>query len=166
MPPPRDRTAAAARQPARRRACCLVAPGPGGPAPPRVAALAPGELVIESRPAAHRFTIELAATPDERARGLMYRQSMPADHGMLFDFQTPQPVGFWMKNTPLPLDMLFIDAAGAIVQIAADATPNSETPIISQEPIRAVLELNAGTSARLGITPGAKVRHPIFGGTE
>ena len=133
---------------------------------PRVAALAPGELVIETGQAVHRFTIELAATPDERARGLMYRRSMPADHGMLFDFQSPQPVGFWMKNTPLPLDMLFIDAAGAIVQIAADTTPYSEAPIISQEPIRAVLELNAGTSARLGITPGAKVHHPIFGSTD
>ena len=80
---------------------------------------------------------------------------------MLFDFQTEQPVAFWMKNTPLPLDMLFIDAGGSL-QIAADTEPFSETPIPSRGPIRAVLELNAGTAARFGIEPGAGVRHPIF----
>ena len=75
---------------------------------------------------------------------------------MLFDFQTPQPVAFWMKNTPLPLDMLFIDATGTVVRIAADTVPFSETPVPSEQPIRAVLEVNAGTAERLGIEPGAK----------
>ena len=164
MPPPRDRTAGLARQPARRRAVLLGAALALATLPAlRAAAFAPGELVIETGRAAHRFTIELAASPEERALGLMFRQSMPADHGMLFDFEEPQPVGFWMKNTPLPLDMLFIDAQGTVVRIAADTTPYSETPIICEQPVRAVLELNAGTSARLGIAPGAKVRHPIFG---
>ena len=130
--------------------------------PSAARALDPGELVIETPGGAHHFTIELAATPGERARGLMYRQSMRPDHGMLFDFQTEQPVAFWMKNTPLPLDMLFIDGTGVVLQIAADAEPFSETPIPSEQPIRAVLELNAGTAARFGIEPGARVRHPIF----
>jgi uncharacterized membrane protein (UPF0127 family) len=165
--PSRDRTAAPSRQPARRRAVLLAAVLALAALPAlRSLAFATGELVIETGEATHRFTIELAATPDQRAQGLMHRQSMPADHGMLFDFQDPQPVGFWMKNTPLPLDMLFIDAQGGIVQIEADTTPFSERPIICQEPVRAVLELNAGTSARLGIVPGAKVRHPIFGGPD
>ena len=128
-------------------------------------ALDPGELVIDTSTGPHRFTIELASTPGERERGLMFRRAMQPDHGMLFDFQTPQPVAFWMKNTPLPLDMLFIDGQGTVVQISADATPFSETPIVCREPIRAVLELNAGTAAKLGIAPGARVRHPIFGDT-
>ena len=85
-------------------------------------------------------------------------------HGMLFDFQTPQPVAFWMKNTPLPLDMLFIDAMGTVVRIAANTVPFSETPVPSEQPIRAVLEVNAGTAQQLGIRPGAKVRHAIFSG--
>ncbi|MFL5335809.1 MAG: DUF192 domain-containing protein [Geminicoccaceae bacterium] len=127
-------------------------------------ALDPGELLIETPAGQHRFTIELAATPSERSRGLMFRRAMQPDHGMLFDFQTPQQVAFWMKNTPLPLDMLFIDGAGLVVQIAADTVPYSETPIPSEQPIRAVLELNAGTAKRLGITAGAKVKHAIFAG--
>lgn len=126
-------------------------------------ALDPGELVIETPAGPHHFTIELAATPGERSRGLMFRQHMQPDHGMLFDFQTEQPVAFWMKNTPLPLDMLFIDGKGVVLQIAADTEPYSETPIPSEQPIRAVLELNAGTAHKLGIAPGAKVEHPIFG---
>lgn len=132
-----------------------------GPLPP-ASAFAPGELTIQTPRAAYRFTIELASTPAERAQGLMFRETMPADHGMLFDFKTEQPVAFWMRNTPLPLDMLFIDKAGTVVRIAADTIPYSETPVPSGQPIRAVLELHAGTTARLGITPGAKIRHPIF----
>jgi uncharacterized membrane protein (UPF0127 family) len=128
----------------------------------RLAALSPGELVILTARGPARFTIELADTPEARAKGLMFREAMPSDHGMLFDFQTEQPVAFWMKNTPLPLDMLFIDAQGRIVRIAPDTTPYSEEPIPSGRPIRAVLEVNAGTAERLGIEPGARVRHPIF----
>jgi uncharacterized membrane protein (UPF0127 family) len=133
-------------------------------APMAARALDPGELVIETATGSHRFTVELAATPSERARGLMYRQNMQADHGMLFDFQTEQPVAFWMKNTPLPLDMLFIDGQGVIVQIAADTIPFSEAAIPSRQPIRAVLEVNAGTAERLEIAVGDRVRHPIFPG--
>lgn len=92
----------------------------------------------------------------------MYRRGMQPDHGMLFDFEREQMVAFWMKNTPLPLDMLFIDDAGTVVQVSPDAVPYSEMPIPSAQPVRAVLELNAGTARRLGIAPGAKVEHPIF----
>lgn len=92
----------------------------------------------------------------------MFRRGMPADHGMLFDFATEQPVAFWMKNTPLPLDMIFIDAQGTVAGIAADTVPFSEAPIPSPVPVRAVLEVNAGTAARLGIAVGDRVRHPIF----
>ena len=129
-------------------------------------ALDPGSVLIDTPGGQHRFTIELADTPGERARGLMYRRNMRPDHGMLFDFQVEQPVAFWMKNTPLPLDMLFIDATGTVVQIAADTVPFSETPVPSERPVQAVLELNAGTSRALGIAPGAVVRHPIFGNTR
>jgi uncharacterized membrane protein (UPF0127 family) len=133
-------------------------------APVATVALDPGELVIETPAGSHRFTIELAATASERARGLMFRRSMRPDHGMLFDFQTEQPVTFWMKNTPLALDMLFLAADGTVVQIATDTVPYSEEAIPSQRPVRAVLEVIAGTARRLGIAPGARVRHPIFGG--
>jgi uncharacterized protein len=160
-----DRTGLPARQPVSRRTM-LAATALATLAAAPLAALAPGELVIETAAGPRRFTIELAATPGERARGLMYRRSLQPDHGMLFDFQTPQPVAFWMKNTPLPLDMLFIDETGTVVQIAADTVPYSETPVPSEQPIRAVLEVNAGTSERLGITPGATVRHPIFDNTD
>jgi uncharacterized membrane protein (UPF0127 family) len=158
-----DGTAARSRQGATRRRLLLAAlllVLPQGP----LGALSPGELVIETKNGRHRFSIELADTPTARAQGLMFRESMAADHGMLFDFQVEQPVAFWMKNTPLPLDMLFIDGLGIVVKIAADTTPYSEAAVPSGQPIRAVLEVNAGTAKRLGIEVGARVRHPIFPG--
>jgi hypothetical protein len=117
--------------------------------------------VIATGSAEHRFTIEVADTPDERARGLMFRETMAPDAGMLFDYGSDQRgVAFWMKNTPLPLDMIFIREDGTITQIAADTTPYSLEPIASREPVRFVLEVNAGTAARLGITPGGRLVHP------
>jgi uncharacterized membrane protein (UPF0127 family) len=92
----------------------------------------------------------------------MFRDSMPADHGMLFDFQEPQPVAFWMKNTKIPLDMIFAATDGTILAIAADTKPFDETPIGPGVPVRAVLEVNAGTAARLGIAPGDRLVSPIF----
>jgi uncharacterized membrane protein (UPF0127 family) len=161
-----DGTPAAGRQVVTRRrllrAAALLLAAAGLPTMP-AAAFAQGELTIATGTGRHRFTVELAQTSAERARGLMFRERMPADHGMLFDFVTERPVSFWMKNTPLPLDMLFIDAQGVVVRIVADAVPFSEVPIPSGRPVRAVLELNAGTAARLGIVPGARVLHPLFG---
>lgn len=108
------------------------------------------------------FAIELASTPEKRERGLMYRRELAADAGMLFDFARNAPVSMWMKNTPIPLDMLFIRADGYIANIAERTIPESLTPIDSLGPVLAVLELNGGTCARLGIRAGDKVVHPLF----
>jgi uncharacterized protein len=119
-------------------------------------------LSITSASGTHRFNVEYADTPERRTVGLMHRAAMAADHGMLFDFKADGPVSMWMRNTRIPLDMLFIARDGRIVNIAERAVPFSETTIPSKGPVRAVLELNGGTSARLGIKPGDRVTHPMF----
>lgn len=122
-----------------------------------------GTLAIETRAGVvHAFRIELADTGAERAQGLMQREELAPDAGMLFDFGEEQPVAMWMKNTLIPLDMLFIAASGEITAIARDTVPHSLTTIPSPGPVRAVLELNAGTTRRLGIAEGDRVDHPIF----
>jgi uncharacterized protein len=103
------------------------------------------------------FTVELAISADQRAQGLMNRKEMAVDQGMLFDFGLTRRVAMWMKNTYLPLDMLFIREDGTISRVAADTVPQSEAIIDSREPVHFVLELNAGTAAKLGIAPGDKV---------
>jgi uncharacterized membrane protein (UPF0127 family) len=108
--------------------------------------------------------VELADTDEARERGLMFRSEVPAGTGMLFDFQDVEPVAFWMKNTEVPLDMLFIGADGQIRHIHANARPFDETPIPSVVPVQAVLEIAGGEAARLGIHVGDRVRHPIFKG--
>ncbi|MBZ6075050.1 DUF192 domain-containing protein [Microvirga puerhi] len=108
------------------------------------------------------FQVEVARNDADRAQGLMFRRSMPADHGMLFDFGRVEPVAMWMQNTYLPLDMLFIRPDGTIARIAANTEPLSTRTIPSGEPVLAVLELNAGTASRLGIKPGDRVEHPLF----
>jgi len=99
-------------------------------------------------------------------QGLQGRRRLAADAGMLFDFGRPVPVMMWMKDTHVSLDMLFIDAEGRVVNIARGTVPFSLTPIRSAGPVRAVLEVNAGTAARLGIKPGDRVLHPLFGATR
>jgi uncharacterized membrane protein (UPF0127 family) len=108
------------------------------------------------------FKVEVARNDADRAQGLMFRRSMPADQGMLFDFGRVEPVSMWMQNTYLSLDMLFIRPDGTIARIAANTEPLSTRTIPSGEPVLAVLELNAGTAAKLGIKPGDRVEHPIF----
>ena len=128
------------------------------------AALGPTEpLTIVARTGRHAFAVEVMRTDAERSRGLMYRRSMAPEHGMLFDFQAVAPVAMWMKNTYLPLDMLFIRADGSIAKIAADTEPLSTKVIPSNEPVLSVLELNAGTAARLKLHAGDRVEHPLFG---
>ena len=111
----------------------------------------------------HRFTIYVARTQEQRRQGLMYIENMPADVGMLFVFAGNQRASMWMKNTVLSLDMLFIRGNGVIDSIAEDTTPGSLRSIRSDGPVCCVLELNAGTAARLGIEPGQTVFHPVFG---
>ena len=106
---------------------------------------------------AHRFRVEVARTPQEQSRGLMFRAEMDADEGMLFPYQQPQVLSFWMKNTVLSLDLVFIDAEHRVINIAANAEPYSETPILSAAPGVAVLEINGGRAAELGIVTGSKV---------
>ena len=110
----------------------------------------------------HLFQVEVAGNNAERAQGLMYRRSMAADRGMLFDFERVEPVSMWMQNTYLSLDMLFVRPDGTIARIAANTEPLSTRTIPSGEPVLAVLELNAGTAARLGIRAGDRIEHPLF----
>ncbi|WP_363348440.1 DUF192 domain-containing protein [Methylocystis echinoides] len=117
------------------------------------------EFVTESGP--HIFKVELADSPDERAKGLMFRRAMPDDQGMLFDFHTETPIMMWMKNTYIPLDMVFVSKKGVVMKIAADATPMSEEVIYGGEAY-AVIELNAGAAKKIGLKPGDAVRHPAF----
>jgi uncharacterized membrane protein (UPF0127 family) len=119
-------------------------------------------LAIESSAGRFEFQVELATTPDQRAYGLMFRESLADDHGMLFDFGHPQPVAMWMRNTYIPLDMLFIRADGRIVRIVQRARPLSDTVLASGEPVRAVLELRGGITAELGIKPGDHVVYHLF----
>jgi uncharacterized protein len=119
-------------------------------------------LVIDGAAGRFEFQVELALTPAQRARGLMFRESLADDHGMLFDFGTAQPVAMWMRNTYIPLDMLFIRADGQIARIIRDAQPLSDTVLDSGEPVRAVLEVRGGVTAELGIQPGDHVVDPLL----
>lgn len=120
-------------------------------------------LSIVTAAGEQRFAVELAVTPRQQSQGLMYRRKMAADAGMLFVYNRPQPVSFWMKNTFIPLDMLFIAADGRIVNIKQRTVPHSLKPVRSKGDVLAVLELNGGTVSRLGIKPGDEVRHEVFG---
>jgi uncharacterized protein len=120
-------------------------------------------IEIVTRTGVHAFSVELATTPAEQERGLMYRKELPEGRGMLFDFQTAQQVQFWMRNTYIPLDMIFIAADGHIAHIAENAKPMSDDLIPSVRPVRAVLEVIAGTVRKFGIAPGDRVTGSIFG---
>jgi uncharacterized protein len=119
-------------------------------------------LEIASKTGVHPFQVEMAITPEEKERGLMYRRELPEGQGMLFDFQFDQNVAFWMKNTYIPLDMLFIRADGRILRIAENTEPLSERNIPSGGPVRAVLEVIGGTAKKLGIAAGDRVGGSIF----
>ena len=109
-----------------------------------------------------RFTIELADDEAERAKGLMHREAMPQAAGMLFVYPATRTVGFWMKNTLIPLDMIFLDATGTVARVHSNAIPGDLTPIMGGSDIKAVLEINGGLAERLGIAPGTQLRHPSF----
>jgi uncharacterized membrane protein (UPF0127 family) len=121
-------------------------------------------LTIRTESGSHKFDVELAVTPEELSFGLMHRRSLAANAGMLFDYSRPQKVAMWMKNTLIPLDMVFIDATGTVAHISERAVPQSLRTISSRVLVRAVLELNGGTVARLKIKIGDRIQHTIFGG--
>jgi uncharacterized protein len=137
-----------------------VGPGSGeAPGAPNQTA----KLTILTAGGPRKFTVELATTPRQMEQGLMFRTSLAADAGMLFDFKTPTLATMWMENTLIPLDMLFVDEHGRIVNIHERAIPRSRDVIVAAKPVRAVIELNGGTASRLGIKPGDEVIFPIFG---
>ena len=117
-------------------------------------------LVITSANRTHRFTVEVAATPAEQATGMMFRRSVAPNRGMLFPYSPPQTVGFWMRNTFIPLDMIFIRADGSIARIAT-AVPHSLDSVSSYEPVVAVLEIGGGRAAELGISEGDRVAYKL-----
>jgi uncharacterized membrane protein (UPF0127 family) len=121
-------------------------------------------LEIASKTGVHIFSVEVADTDAERSKGLMFRKHLAEDRGMLFDFREEGPVGMWMKNTYISLDMLFIRGDGRILRIATNTEPLSTRIVSSGGPVRAVLEVAAGTARKFGIAPGDRVAFPIFKG--
>lgn len=119
-----------------------------------------GKIIVGSN--SYEFSFEVADNNYSRALGLMHRSEMGQDSGMLFDFKSDLVVNMWMRNTFLPLDILFISEAGNIITIIKGAEPHSERPISSKTPVRAALELVAGTIDRLNIEVGNKISHSIF----
>jgi len=120
------------------------------------------KLTIETATGSHPFAVEVATDSTQHARGLMYRRDLAPDRGMIFLYEKDQEVLMWMKNTYIPLDMMFIDHAGRIVGIAANTTPLSTDIIPSNAPVKAVLEVAGGTAARLKIETGSRVVYPAF----
>lgn len=137
-------------------ALLLVGP-PAAQARPRIEPL---EIVTSAGRV--KLQVEIADTEPLRERGLMFRKSLAPDHGMLFDFKSPRPVAFWMRNTLIPLDMIFIRPDGRVLSIARNTRPLDETPVPSGGAIRGVLEIAGGRAAELGILPGDRVIHRIF----
>ncbi len=137
-----------------------VTPGPSGAS---VGPEAPTEvLTIDTANGPVRFNVEIADDENERNHGLMYRDPLPDDRGMLFEFQEPEHASFWMRNTPSSLDIIFIGIDGRILNVAERTTPYSEAPVPAVGLTRGVLEIRAGRARELGITAGNRVRHRIF----
>ncbi|MDQ0468683.1 DUF192 domain-containing protein [Labrys wisconsinensis] len=120
-------------------------------------------LTIVTKTGRHDFQVEVMRTDEEHARGMMFRRSLASDRGMLFQFKTEQETSFWMQNTYVPLDMIFIKADGRVHRVEANAEPLSTQSIPSGAPVLAVLEVLAGTAKRLDIEPGDKVEQAMFG---
>jgi len=111
-----------------------------------------------------QFSVEVADTPEARGRGLMFREALPRGAGMLFVYERPQRASFWMKNTLIPLDMIFADRTGRVTRVHSGAIPGDLTPIDGGPGVYAVLEINAELAERYGIAPGTVMRHPVFAG--
>ncbi len=120
-------------------------------------------LTLETATGRHRYAVEVAATAEQQQRGMMFRARMARDRGMLFPFDPPRAASFWMENTILPLDLVFIGADGRVLNVAADAVPYSRAFIDSAGEAAAVLELNAGEAAKIGLKAGDRVRYKLPG---
>jgi uncharacterized membrane protein (UPF0127 family) len=140
---------------------CSAEPGSAGATASTMKASPAGldiiPLEISSGARTHRFSVEVARTGDEQAQGLMYRKSLGANEGMLFPFSPARPASFWMKNTLIPLDMIFVRLDGTIARIAANTVPHSLEGVGVEEPVAAVLEIAGGRSAQIGIREGDRV---------
>ena len=123
-------------------------------------------IVIETSQTSRILAVEIADTPALRERGLMFRHRLGEDRGMLFLYESVQPVAMWMKNTYIPLDMVFVRADGTIAEVVQGTVPHSLDTIRSREPVAAVLEIAAGGARRLGLAPGAVLRHDFFGNAD
>jgi len=121
----------------------------------------PTPLVVDGSNGKHNFSIEIANTPDEQEQGLMFRRDMPDDHGMLFAFDQSEPLAFWMKNTPMPLDLVFISKRGE-VKAVRQGRPFSTDIISPDQPALFVLELKAGMAEKAGISDGVFMHHPVI----
>jgi uncharacterized membrane protein (UPF0127 family) len=128
--------------------------------PPGAVAAGNGTLVLKTDSGPHSISIELATTPGERALGLMYRRAMPGDAGMLFLYDRPQTIEMWMRNTIIPLDMIFIGADGKVHRIESHTEPFSTQLISSEGAVQGVLEVNAGTAEAIGLKAGDEVVYP------
>ena len=123
---------------------------------------APDRLDLRWEGGRESFAVELAATPEARSKGLMFRPAMDPGAGMLFIYESPRRAQFWMKNTLIPLDMIFADGSGTVTRVHSGAIPGDLTPIDGGEGVVYVLEINAGLADRLGIAPGTEFRHPAI----
>ena len=119
-------------------------------------------VAVTADKARHILHVEIANDDESRARGLMFRTEMPEDHGMLFVFPVERPLGFWMRNTFIPLDMIFIRGDGTIVHIHENAVPEDETVIMSEGPVSRVLELNGGAARRMGLMEGDRLYNEAY----
>ena len=154
----RAEPAANASQPGQNR----PAAAESAPSAPRTAPSGLDLVPLEIRGASgtHRFLVEVARTPDQQAQGLMYRAALGPEEGMIFPFPHPREASFWMRNTLIPLDMIFVRQDGTIARIAANTVPHSEESVLSGEPVIAVLEIAGGRAAELGVVAGDRVTWP------
>lgn len=139
--------------------CLLALPGSAW----ADAACAPARLDLRWDGGGESFAVEVADDAEERARGLMFRTELSPASGMLFVYEGPRHPQFWMKNTLIPLDMVFADSTGTVTRVHANAVPGDLTPVDGGEGVQFVLEINAGLAEKLGITPGSVMRHPAIG---
>lgn len=140
----------------------LIAALVAGLAGPSSAACLPDAVELRGPEGKARFTVEVADDGAERAQGLMFRESMPTGAGMLFVYDAPQRASFWMKNTLIPLDMIFADPAGRVTRVHSNAVPGDTSPINGGDGVQYVLEINGGLAARMGIAAGWELRHPAI----